>query len=67
MLSIPISIDEEWSATIIDLRMRVPDNWWDGCTGSQLYEGRIAAVDFADEAERYFMLKLDNDNENGEQ
>ena len=49
------------------LMMRVPDNWWDGCTGSQIYKGRIAAVDFADEVERYFMLELDDDNAKGEQ
>ena len=46
--------------------MRVPDNWWDVCTGSQLYKGRIVAVDFADEAEQYFMLELDDDNDKGE-
>ena len=46
--------------------MRVPDNWWDGCTGSQIYEGRIAAADSADEADQYFMLELDDDNEKGE-
>ena len=51
VLSIPINIDEEWAATLIGLMMRVPDNWWDGCTGSQLYEGWIAAVDFSDEAD----------------
>ena len=63
VISIPISVDEEWSATLIGLRMRVPDNWWDVWTGSQLYEGQIAAVDFDDEAEQYFMLELDYDNE----
>ena len=47
--------------------MRVPYNWWDICTGSQLYKGRIAEVDFADEAERYLMLELDDDNEKGGQ
>ena len=67
VLSRPFSIDEEWAATLLGIRMRVPDNWWGGYTGSQLYESRIAAVDFSDEAERYFLLKLDDDNEKGEQ
>ena len=62
VLSRPISIDEEWAETLTGLSMSVPYKWWDGCTGSQLYEGRIAAVDFSDEAERYFMLDLDDDN-----
>ena len=63
VLTIPISIDEEWDTTIIGLRIRFPDNLWDGCTVSHLYEGRIAAVNFAGEAEQYFMLELDDDNE----
>ena len=58
VLTIPISIDEEWDTTIIGLRIRVPDNLWDGCTGSHLYKGQIAAFYFVDESERYFMLKL---------
>ena len=62
MLSIPISIGKEWATKIIGIRMRVPDNWWDRCTGIQIYEGRIVAVDFVDEAEQYFMLDLDDDN-----
>ena len=36
VLSRLISIDEEWAAKLIGLRMRVPDNWWYGCTGSHL-------------------------------
>ena len=67
VLSRPISIDEEWAATLIGIMMRVPDSWWDVCTGIQLYKGRIAAVYFADEAEKYFVLDLDNDNEKGGQ
>ena len=67
VLSRPISIDEEWAATLIGIRMRVPDNWLYGCTGSQLYKGRIVAVDFYDEAEQFLMLELDDDNEKGEQ
>ena len=51
MLSRTICIDEEWAATQIVLRMRVPDNWWDVRRGIQIYEGWIAAVDFADESE----------------
>ena len=42
--------------------MRAPDNWLDGCMSIQLYEVRIAAVDFVDEVEQYFMLDLDDDN-----
>ena len=42
--------------------MRVPDNWWDGCMGIQIYKVRIAAVDLVDEVEQYFMLNLDDDN-----
>ena len=51
VISRPISVDKEWAVKLIGLRMRVPGIWWDGCTGSQRYEGWIAAVDFSDEAE----------------
>jgi hypothetical protein len=43
--------------------MKAEDCWWDGCNGSTLYPGRIAAVDFNDVAGRFFLLHLDEDEE----
>jgi len=59
----PPSVDKEWAKSLIGLRMKVEDCWWDGCNGSTLYPGRIAAVDFNDVAGRFFLLHLDEDEE----
>ena len=61
VLSTPIVIDPEWAATLVGLRMKVPEHWWAGCTGNTLCEGEIAAIDFTDNAGRYFQLELDDE------
>ena len=57
----PPSVDREWAESLVGLRMKVEDCWWDGCTGSELYPGAIVDVDFSDEAGRFFILHLDGD------
>ena len=59
VLSKPVAIDPEWAATLIGLRMKVPERWWAGCTGSKLFHGKIIAIDFSDDAVRYFQFELD--------
>ena len=56
-----ISVDKEWAASLVGLRMQVADNWWDGCHGSELYPGAISDVNFDDAAGRFFILTLDGD------
>ena len=38
-----IPINEEWAASLIGLRMQVPDLWWKG------FEGNIVGVDLSAE------------------
>ena len=63
VLSKPVAIDQEWAATLIGLRLKVPERWWAGCTGSKLFHGKIIAIDFSDDAKRYF--KFEPDSEKG--
>jgi hypothetical protein len=37
----PISV--EWAESLIGLSMRVPDDWWVGCTGQSLHDGKIVS------------------------
>ena len=41
--------------------MKVPDHWWDGCTGYKLYEGIIATVNFAEHGDCCFQLEIDEE------
>mmetsp|Transcript_29715 Transcript_29715/g.54811 ORF Transcript_29715/g.54811 Transcript_29715/m.54811 type:complete len:88 (+) Transcript_29715:170-433(+) len=41
--------------------MKVPERWWVGYTGSKLFHGQITALDFSDDAERYFQFELDSE------
>jgi hypothetical protein len=59
----PVSVDKEWAESLIGLRMQVEESWWDGCSGSTLYPGRIAAVNFDDAVGRFFLLQLDEERE----
>ena len=60
----PTDIDQKWALSLVGLRLKVPEYWWPNYFGSTLYAGRIAAVDFSDKAERYFLLTLDNEEDN---
>ena len=57
----PMAIDREWAESLVGLRLKVPEHWWDGFSGNTESEGRIAEVDFEDAAERFFMLELDEE------
>jgi hypothetical protein len=41
----PISV--EWAKSLIGLSMRVPDDWWVGCSGRNLHDGRIVSFDIS--------------------
>jgi hypothetical protein len=34
-------ISIEWAESLIGLSMKVPQNWWVGCSGYNLHDGRI--------------------------
>ena len=61
VLSKSVSIDPEWAESLVGLRMKVPERWWDGCTGNTLFHGEITAIDFTDDAERYFKFRPDSE------
>jgi hypothetical protein len=41
----PISV--EWAESLIGLSMRVPDDWWVGCNGHNLHDGKIVSFDIS--------------------
>jgi hypothetical protein len=35
----PVIISIEWAESLIGLSMKVPQNWWVGCSGYNLHDG----------------------------
>ena len=56
-----LSVDRDWAASLVGLRMLVESRWWDGYDDGELNPGRIAAVDFNDANGRFFMLEIDSE------
>ncbi len=56
-----ISINRKWAASLVGLRIEVPNNWWPAFSGQALNAGRIAGVDFNIKTNNNFQLKLDNE------
>jgi hypothetical protein len=38
-------ISTEWAQSLILLSMKVPENWWQGCRGFKLFDGKIDSFD----------------------
>ena len=38
-------IDKEWAESIIGLRLKVPDHWWNNCNSRELHDGKIVSFD----------------------
>ena len=55
------SVDREWAASLVGLRMLVESCWWPAYDDSELNPGRIADVNFDDPAGRFFLLELDDE------
>jgi hypothetical protein len=55
----PISV--EWAESLIGLSMRVPDNWWVGCTGHNLHDGKIVSFDISTEKWNLLLDARDED------
>ena len=58
----PPSVDTEWAQSLIGLHMLVEECWWEGWSCSALCPGAIVAVDFSDDAGRFFILQLDRED-----
>jgi hypothetical protein len=57
-----VPINEEWAASLIGLRMQVPNLWWKGFEGDEiLNKGTIVGVDFNAAKLNYFQLELANE------
>ena len=54
-------IDREWAASLRGLRMKVPDDWWPGFSGSALNAGVIARVDLDIDTNNHYQLELDKE------
>ena len=59
----PMVADQKWASSLVGLRLKVPEHWWNGCTGNTLYAGRISAINVSDHRQRYFMLEMDTGEE----
>jgi hypothetical protein len=57
----PMAVDQKWASSLVGLRLKVPAHWWNNWSGNTLYAGQIADINFSDDAKRYFMLKLDSE------
>ena len=46
---------------LIGIRLQVPQSWWPGYSGSELYVGAVQELDFSDKWGRYFLFEDDDD------
>jgi hypothetical protein len=42
-------ISIEWAESLIGLSMKVPQNWWVGCSGYNLHDGRIDSFNISEQ------------------
>ena len=54
-------IDTEWAISLIGMRMKVPDNWWNRCKGRNLHDGKISSYK---ESTQKWMLVIDSEPDN---
>jgi hypothetical protein len=59
----PVAIDHKWALSLVGLRLKIPERWWNGLTGNTLYAGQISDINFSDHLKRYFTLKMDTGEE----
>ena len=58
-----VPVDSEWATSSRGLRLKIPDNWWNGCSGNQLNAGTIKSIKLNDNAGRHFVVELDDDKQ----
>jgi hypothetical protein len=52
----------EWAESLIGLSMKVPQNWWVGCSGYNLHDGRIDSFDTLPQKWNLLLDARDNDD-----
>ena len=55
-------IDIYWAESFEGLSMQVPDNWWMGCNGSILHDGKIYSFDRFNQKWNLLLDSNDNDD-----
>ena len=53
-------ISLEWAESLVGLALKVPQNWWVGCSGYKLHDGRIVSFDIVSQK---WNLLLDDRND----
>ena len=61
-LNPPPSMCKEWGETLIGLRVRPPNNWWEGESGTNRHDGKLTAFD-VEKGRWIFVLDDMNDQE----
>ena len=54
------SYDPEWAQSVVGLRLKVPDWWWNGCNGRTLHPAKVTGVVLDDDNQCYFRFKLND-------
>jgi hypothetical protein len=54
-------ISIEWAESLIGLSMKVPQNWWVGCSGHKLHDGRIDSFDISEQKWNLLLDARDED------
>jgi hypothetical protein len=52
-------ISTEWAQSLIGLSMKVPENWWVGCKGFKLHDGKVDSFDI--QSQKWNLLLDDRD------
>jgi hypothetical protein len=55
-------ISTEWAQLLIGLSMKVPQNWWVGCSGYNLHDGRIDSFDISTQKWNLLLDARDDDD-----
>ena len=49
MASLKAKLDIEWAKSLVGIRLRVPDYWWNGFSSRNLNDGKIESFDISTE------------------
>jgi hypothetical protein len=55
-------ISTEWAKSFIGLSMKVPENWWQGCKGFKLFDGKIDSFDIRTQKWNLLLDSRDDDD-----
>jgi hypothetical protein len=55
-------ISTEWAQSLIGLSMKVPQNWWVGCSGYNLHDGKIDSFDISSKKWNLLLDARDDDD-----